>query len=62
MRYEGYIRRERERVEGLKPLEARPIPEGFDYATIPGLSREVVEKCAPAPPAHRRRGRPYSRA
>ena len=24
---------------------ARPIPEGFFYAGVPGLSREVVEKC-----------------
>ena len=45
MRYEGYIRRERDRVEGLKPLEELAIPEGFEYREIPGLSREVVEKC-----------------
>jgi tRNA uridine 5-carboxymethylaminomethyl modification enzyme len=46
VRYEGYIRRERDRVERMKPLEARPIPEDFRYEGIPGLSREVVEKCA----------------
>jgi tRNA uridine 5-carboxymethylaminomethyl modification enzyme len=45
VRYEGYIRREVERVERLRPLENRCIPEDFDYA-LPGLSREVVEKCA----------------
>ncbi len=45
VRYEGYIRRERERVERLKPLESRPIPENFRYRGVPGLSREVVEKC-----------------
>jgi tRNA uridine 5-carboxymethylaminomethyl modification enzyme len=46
VRYEGYVRRERERVERMKPLESRAIPELFDYAGVPGLSREVVEKCA----------------
>jgi tRNA uridine 5-carboxymethylaminomethyl modification enzyme len=46
VRYEGYIRHELERLERLRPLESRRIPEGFVYAGIPGLSREVVEKCA----------------
>lgn len=45
MRYEGYIRREQERLDRARPLSGRPIPEGFDYRAIPGLSREVVEKC-----------------
>jgi tRNA uridine 5-carboxymethylaminomethyl modification enzyme len=46
IRYEGYIRRETEKLERLKPLEERRIPEGLDYREIPGLSREVVEKCS----------------
>jgi tRNA uridine 5-carboxymethylaminomethyl modification enzyme len=46
VRYEGYIRREKERVERLKPLEAKKIPEDFDYAEVSGLSREIVEKCS----------------
>ena len=45
VRYEGYIRRDVERVERLRPLENRRIPADFDY-DVPGLSREVVEKCA----------------
>ena len=45
IRYEGYIRRETERLEKLKPFDSRPIPEDFSYAGVPGLSREVVEKC-----------------
>jgi tRNA uridine 5-carboxymethylaminomethyl modification enzyme len=45
VRYEGYIRREVERVERLRPLENNRIPANFDY-DLPGLSREVVEKCA----------------
>jgi tRNA uridine 5-carboxymethylaminomethyl modification enzyme len=46
VRYDGYIKRERERLERLKPLESRRIPEGFVYAGIPGLSAEAVEKCS----------------
>jgi tRNA uridine 5-carboxymethylaminomethyl modification enzyme len=45
IRYEGYIRREKERLERLEPFDSRPIPEDFRYAGIPGLSHEVVEKC-----------------
>ncbi|HSD71532.1 MAG TPA: FAD-dependent oxidoreductase, partial [Thermoanaerobaculia bacterium] len=45
VRYEGYVRRELERVERLRPLENRRIPVDFDYQ-LPGLSREVIEKCA----------------
>jgi tRNA uridine 5-carboxymethylaminomethyl modification enzyme len=45
IRYEGYVRRETERVERLKPLERLPIPSDFSYEGVPGLSREVVEKC-----------------
>jgi tRNA uridine 5-carboxymethylaminomethyl modification enzyme len=46
IRYEGYIAREQQRLERLRPLEHREIPESFDYAVVPGLSREVVEKCS----------------
>jgi len=45
VRYEGYIRREKERLEKLKPFESRRIPEDFRYAGLPGLSHEIVEKC-----------------
>jgi tRNA uridine 5-carboxymethylaminomethyl modification enzyme len=45
VRYEGYIRRENDRLEKLKPLESRRIPDAFDYAAIPGISREVAERC-----------------
>jgi tRNA uridine 5-carboxymethylaminomethyl modification enzyme len=46
VRYEGYIRREKETVARLKPLESRRIPEDFDYGGVAGLSREIVEKCS----------------
>jgi tRNA uridine 5-carboxymethylaminomethyl modification enzyme len=45
VKYEGYIVRERERAERLRRLEEERIPADFDYATVSGLSREVVEKC-----------------
>ena len=45
VRYEGYIRRELERLERARPLESRPIPDGFQYRGLAGLSNEIVEKC-----------------
>jgi tRNA uridine 5-carboxymethylaminomethyl modification enzyme len=45
IRYEGYIRREKERVEQLRAIEGRAIPESLDYQGIAGLSHEVIEKC-----------------
>ena len=45
IRYEGYIRREQERLERLKPFESRPIPAGFRYQGLPGLSTEAAEQC-----------------
>jgi tRNA uridine 5-carboxymethylaminomethyl modification enzyme len=45
IRYEGYILREWERLERLRPLQSRPIPAEFSYEQISGLSREIVEKC-----------------
>ncbi len=46
VRYEGYIRRERERLESSRPFESRAIPESFDYVGLPGLSHEAIEQCS----------------
>jgi len=46
VRYDGYIRRERERAGTVARLEGEPIPADFDFAAVAGLSREVVEKCS----------------
>jgi tRNA uridine 5-carboxymethylaminomethyl modification enzyme len=46
VRYDGYIRRELERLEQLRPMESLRIPDAFGYAGIPGLSHEVVEQCS----------------
>ncbi|MDH5526395.1 MAG: tRNA uridine-5-carboxymethylaminomethyl(34) synthesis enzyme MnmG [Nitrospirota bacterium] len=44
VKYDGYIRRERERIAKNAGMEARAIPEDFDFEGIPGLSHEVRGK------------------
>ena len=44
LKYEGYIRRQLEQVARLEQFEAMPLPEGFDYWQIHGLSHEIREK------------------
>jgi tRNA uridine 5-carboxymethylaminomethyl modification enzyme len=43
-KYEGYLRRESVRLARVLAQESRPIPSGFEYANVPGLSREVVSR------------------
>jgi tRNA uridine 5-carboxymethylaminomethyl modification enzyme len=44
IKYEGYLKQQDREVEKLRKAESRRIPEGLDYAAMPGLSREIVEK------------------
>ncbi len=44
LRYEGFLRREREALERVSRAEGKRIPAGFRYAGIPGLSAEAAEK------------------
>lgn len=44
IKYEGYIKREREEAERIKRLDSVEIPEGFSFRGIPGLRKEVWEK------------------
>lgn len=44
IKYQGYIERQNEQVERFKRLEAVALPDNLDYATMGGLSNEVVEK------------------
>ena len=44
IKYEGYLKQQEREVEKLKKAESRRIPEDFDYAGMPRLSREIVEK------------------
>jgi len=51
IKYEGYLRQQEREVEKLRKAEARRIPAGLDYAAMPGLSREIVEKLSRIRPA-----------
>ena len=44
VKYEGYLKREQAAVERSRQQEKRPIPPGFPYETIAGLSREMVQR------------------
>ena len=50
-KYEGYLRRETTRLARLQSQEGRAIPAAFEYAGIPGLSREVVQRLTEVRPA-----------
>jgi tRNA uridine 5-carboxymethylaminomethyl modification enzyme len=43
-KYAGYLKQEASRAERLRKAERRRIPDGFPYARVPGLSREVVQR------------------
>jgi tRNA uridine 5-carboxymethylaminomethyl modification enzyme len=43
-RYRGYLKRHDAQWRRALEQEARPIPAGFEYRGIPGLSREVTER------------------
>ena len=44
LKYEGYLVQQEKHIEHMKRAEQRRIPDGFDYGSVSGLSREVVEK------------------
>jgi tRNA uridine 5-carboxymethylaminomethyl modification enzyme len=44
VKYRGYIERQYEEVERSRKMEGTALPADFDYAGIPGLTREVQEK------------------
>jgi tRNA uridine 5-carboxymethylaminomethyl modification enzyme len=44
IKYEGYIRRQEKQVESFSHLESRRLPDGIDYQSVYGLTREVREK------------------
>jgi tRNA uridine 5-carboxymethylaminomethyl modification enzyme len=46
IKYEGYLRRERESVERSGQMEKTRIPAGLDYDQVPSLRREIREKLA----------------
>lgn len=44
IKYEGYIKRDRDRIEKIEKLSETRIPEDIDYALIRGLKTEAKEK------------------
>jgi tRNA uridine 5-carboxymethylaminomethyl modification enzyme len=51
IKYEGYLRQQDREVLKLQKAESKKIPEDLDYGTMPGLSREIVEKLTRVRPA-----------
>jgi tRNA uridine 5-carboxymethylaminomethyl modification enzyme len=48
--YETYLERQTEELASFRRDEALSLPAGLDYALIPGLSREMVERLSRARP------------
>ena len=51
IKYEGYIGRQVQQISKFKKLEDRLIPQTFQYASMTGFSREVLEKLQRVRPA-----------
>jgi len=44
--YDGYIARQQAEIDRQRDQESKPLPDGFDFAAVRGLSVEVREKLA----------------
>jgi tRNA uridine 5-carboxymethylaminomethyl modification enzyme len=44
VKYEGYIKREEERIKRFSQLDDKLLPEDIDYSTIKGLSLEARDR------------------
>jgi tRNA uridine 5-carboxymethylaminomethyl modification enzyme len=44
IKYEGYLKQQEREVEKLRKAESKRLPADMNYAGMPGLSREIVEK------------------
>jgi len=44
IKYEGYLKQQDREVDKLRKAESKRIPVDLDFASMPGLSREIVEK------------------
>jgi len=51
IKYEGYVRKQRSDVERSARLERRGIPDAISFESIPGLSREAVQRLREVRPA-----------
>jgi tRNA uridine 5-carboxymethylaminomethyl modification enzyme len=50
-KYAGYIRKQEKEISKALRMDTTKIPVGLDFAHVPGLSREAVEKCEKLRPA-----------
>jgi tRNA uridine 5-carboxymethylaminomethyl modification enzyme len=50
-RYAPYLDRQAEEVARMRREEAVPLPDAMDYAAIPGLSNEMIDRLGAARPA-----------
>ena len=50
VKYEGYVQKQMELAERFNKFEAKKIPRDFNYASLQGLSREVMEKLCEVQP------------
>jgi tRNA uridine 5-carboxymethylaminomethyl modification enzyme len=50
VKYDGYLKQEQARAERALRDERRRIPDGFPFARVPGLSREVVHRLSQVRP------------
>ena len=50
IKYAGYLKQEMSYAARARRQERRRIPEGFVFAHVPGLSREVVQRCSQVRP------------
>jgi tRNA uridine 5-carboxymethylaminomethyl modification enzyme len=44
IKYEGYLKQQGREVEKLRKAESKHLPPDLDYASMPGLSHEIIEK------------------
>ena len=44
IKYEGYIKRQKQQVAQFKKLEGKKLDMDFDYSTVPSLRREAIQK------------------
>jgi tRNA uridine 5-carboxymethylaminomethyl modification enzyme len=44
VKYAGYIARQQDDIDRLKRHENTPIPAGFDFSKVSGLSNEICQK------------------
>ena len=50
IKYAGYLKQEAARADRMRRQERRRIPDGFAFARVPGLSREVVQRLSQVRP------------